>query len=122
MAGLPAPAHIGQRTRAVLVTNLPQTNSNFTDGLFPGNLNEFTRYLFKGIFQALFVVLKVCDVHTLAADVSFTSGIVLVAADLDDAIVIDEEFQAAVLCAEGTAAFFPGPHFRPPNHVKLISP
>ncbi len=105
MAALPAAAHVGKRTRTILVNNTFEFGGDFVDGLVPGNPLKFIPDFFQRIFQPVGIVLMIGDMQTLAADIAFAFYICLVALHFNDAVRFHLDFQAAILCAEDTAGF-----------------
>jgi len=105
MAALRAGSHVGERARAVLFDDIPQTVGDFADGLIPGNPFELSADFFQRIFEPVGVVLVIGDVQALAADVAFAFGIGFVRPDFDDAVIFDFDDETAVLCAQDAAGF-----------------
>jgi len=113
MAALPAAAHIGERARAITADDAFQASRDFINSLIPGNPFKCVPDPFQGVFQAVGIVLVVCNVEPLAAAVAFASDIGLVRPNLDDAVVFHFRFEPAVLRAEDTAGLVNCTHETP---------
>ena len=77
------------------------------DGPFPGYLLKYVTHPFERMHEPIGVVLMIGDIQSLAANVTLATGMVLVAANLDDSIVFNPHFQPAEIRTEDTACFFP---------------
>ncbi len=102
-----AAAHVCQGPRAVTLPDGQQFFGYLADGLLPADPLVNAVNLFQRIEDAIFIVSIMGYVETLAATVAPAARIILIAAHLDDTVLLHLHLQTAVLGTENTAAFFP---------------
>jgi hypothetical protein len=99
----------------MLMHNGPELFSNFLNGLIPRDFLKGITYPFQRVSQALVMVLLIDDIQSFSAGISSAARILSVRSYLDQAVILNQGLQTAVLRAEHATRLVPRSHISYPS-------